>query len=242
MGHREQLLAGAKRCLQERGYARTTARDIVDASGTNLASIGYHFGSKDALLTAAMIEVMNEWGDELERAVTLDPEADPLDRLEAIWAGVIRSITAHRPLWAASVDILTQTDHQPELRERLAAAVDAGRVGFSALILDGPATGDSPGTAGSGDGAPPDGVANGTPPGGGADDTPQPGAAVSNGTVAGSSATGPTSAVGALVMAVITGLSVQWLLDPERAPSARDITDALRAIQATVEPARPGPE
>ena len=30
-----------------------TARDIVAASGANLASIGYHFGSKEALLSAA---------------------------------------------------------------------------------------------------------------------------------------------------------------------------------------------
>ena len=54
MGHREALLDGARRCLLERGYARTTARDLVAASGTNLASIGYHFGSKEALLNGAM--------------------------------------------------------------------------------------------------------------------------------------------------------------------------------------------
>ena len=52
MGHREDLLEGAKRCLLEKGYGRTTARDLVQASGTNLASIGYHYGSKDALLRA----------------------------------------------------------------------------------------------------------------------------------------------------------------------------------------------
>jgi len=53
MGHREDLLAGAVRCLREKGYAHTTARDIVAASGTNLASIGYHYGSTKALLNAA---------------------------------------------------------------------------------------------------------------------------------------------------------------------------------------------
>ena len=31
MGHREDLLAGAKRSLYEKGYAGTTARDIVAA-------------------------------------------------------------------------------------------------------------------------------------------------------------------------------------------------------------------
>ena len=35
MGNREDLLAGAQRCLYEKGYARTTARDIASASGVS---------------------------------------------------------------------------------------------------------------------------------------------------------------------------------------------------------------
>lgn len=216
MGHREQLLEGAKRCLYERGYARTTARDIVTASGTNLASIGYHFGSKDALLTAAMIEAMNEWGDELERAIVVDPGASPLDRLAAVWAGAAESVANHRPLWAASIDLLTQIDHQPELRERLAAAIEGGRVGFTALVL----AGTDGGTADTGAGA-------------GGDAGSGRGDAGSAGADGGALPAGSTSAVGSLVMAVITGLSVQYLLDPERAPSGPDLVAALRTIAAT---------
>ncbi|GAA1863021.1 TetR/AcrR family transcriptional regulator [Asanoa iriomotensis] len=184
MGHREQLLEGAKRCLLERGYAHTTARDIVAASGTNLASIGYHFGSKEALLNAAMIEAMDEWGTELERAIQVDPDAGPLERVEAVWAGVVESIAANPRLWFASVDVLTQTSQNPELAQRLAAAMDTGRTSFTDLVL-----GDAP------------------------EGEPRP-------------------AVGALVMAVITGLTVQRLLDPERAPSAEDLVGALRAVVA----------
>ena len=33
MGHKEDLLEGAKRCLLAKGFARTTARDIVAESG-----------------------------------------------------------------------------------------------------------------------------------------------------------------------------------------------------------------
>src|SRR6516225_8755418 len=61
MGNREALLAGAKRCLIEKGYARTTARDIAAASGVSLAAIGYHFGSKDALMNQAIYEFVGEW-------------------------------------------------------------------------------------------------------------------------------------------------------------------------------------
>jgi AcrR family transcriptional regulator len=33
VGNREDLIAGAKRCLLEKGYVRTTVRDIAAASG-----------------------------------------------------------------------------------------------------------------------------------------------------------------------------------------------------------------
>ena len=63
MGHREDLLEGAKRCLLEKGFVRTTARDIVKESGTNLASIGYHYGSKDALLVQAYVSLIEGLGE-----------------------------------------------------------------------------------------------------------------------------------------------------------------------------------
>lgn len=88
MGHREDLLEGAKKCLVEKGFVRTTARDIVKASGANLASIGYHYGSKDALLTQAFTELMEEWGEVFKTGV---------DGEEARWSGSARSGTACSP-------------------------------------------------------------------------------------------------------------------------------------------------
>ena len=74
MGHREELLDGAAQCLYDKGFGRTTARDVVGASGTNLASIGYHFGSKDALLTEALLKATAGWSEELDRALA-EPDA-----------------------------------------------------------------------------------------------------------------------------------------------------------------------
>src|SRR5947207_1143650 len=95
MGNREALLAGAKRCLIEKGYARTTARDIAAASGVSLAAIGYHFGSKDALMNQAIYEFVGEWGDEVERALSAEGalDAEPLKRFESIMARTIESIS-----------------------------------------------------------------------------------------------------------------------------------------------------
>src|SRR3954465_1880025 len=90
MGHREDLLDGAKRCLYEKGYARTTARDIVAASGTNLASIGYHYGSKEALLNQALMSATEDFGEAIDRLMgATPPAADPFERFEAIWTRVL---------------------------------------------------------------------------------------------------------------------------------------------------------
>lgn len=135
MGHREQLIAGAKKCLTEKGYARTTARDIVAASGTNLASIGYHFGSKDKLLTVAMIEALGEWGDLVEEVLLSARQASPMQRLETMWSGLINSLLANRGLWLASVEMIQHLDQLPEVRDELAGGYELARRGLISIFL-----------------------------------------------------------------------------------------------------------
>ena len=81
--HRERLLEAAIVCLQEKGYARTTARDLVAASDTNLASIGYHFGSKEHLLNVAVAEAFQRWLKPLVALAAEPGPATPLERLAA---------------------------------------------------------------------------------------------------------------------------------------------------------------
>lgn len=44
--------------MADKGFARTTSRDIANTAGVSLAAIGYHFGSTVALLNTALIEAM----------------------------------------------------------------------------------------------------------------------------------------------------------------------------------------
>jgi AcrR family transcriptional regulator len=137
MGHREDLLAGAKRCIAEKGYAHTTARDIVAASGTNLASIGYHFGSKDALLNAAVIDSFDDWDDAIEAAVR-DRGGDAAgDRLAAFLSAVVEAIGQHRALVSASVQAFAQSEFAPEVRSQLAEAYEKARHELPATVLGG---------------------------------------------------------------------------------------------------------
>jgi AcrR family transcriptional regulator len=192
MGNREDLLAGARRCLYEKGYARTTARDIAAAAGTSLAAIGYHFKSTEALMNAALVHACEEWGEEMRRALAAEvpPGATPLERFEAIWKRVFESFATHRRMVSASIEVHASAGHVPEVREQLAAGLEAGRVQLARMFQDLDATADR-----------------------------------------------KAWAVGSFYQALLSGLLLQWLVDPERAPSSKDLADALRTIAASVEPA-----
>ena len=137
MGHREDLLAAARRCLEQRGYAHTTARDLVAASGTNLASIGYHFGSKDALLIEAMSESFREWAERVRAlALAAEPGPDPARTLVASWGAMLTSLTEYRGLAVAFIEAMAQAERRPELRAELADLYARSRAHIARMITE----------------------------------------------------------------------------------------------------------
>ncbi|MFG2515587.1 TetR/AcrR family transcriptional regulator [Streptomyces sp. NPDC048584] len=136
MGHREDLLEGAKRCLLAKGFVRTTARDIVKESGTNLASIGYHYGSKDALLAQAYISLVEGMGGAFEVDVD-DTGPGSLERFERVWSNIIGTMKEPGSVWRLSMEVLAFGDRLPELRDHLVVAQrEAGR-GLIPLLMGG---------------------------------------------------------------------------------------------------------
>ncbi|MFE9614093.1 TetR/AcrR family transcriptional regulator [Streptomyces sp. NPDC006012] len=138
MGHREDLLEGAKRCLLQKGFMRTTARDIVKESGTNLASIGYHYGSKDALLAQAYVALVEGMSDAFEggAADPLPGAPGSLERFRAVWANVIDTMREPGSVWRLSMEVITC--ELPEVRDHLARAQREGGRGLVALLTDVP--------------------------------------------------------------------------------------------------------
>lgn len=61
---RQVILDTAERMFVEKGYSGVTLRDLTAAAGVNLASVNYHFGSKDALL----LEVFRRGSISINRA------------------------------------------------------------------------------------------------------------------------------------------------------------------------------
>ncbi|MFF1507166.1 TetR/AcrR family transcriptional regulator [Streptomyces sp. NPDC058326] len=136
MGNREALLVGAKACLREHGYDRTSVRDIATAAGVSTAAVGYHYGSREALLNQALFEILDEWGDAMGRALVPDADGSARAHYERVWESLIEQFGAHPDLWLASVELFMQAQRRPELRPALAGGITQGRRGMAA-ILDG---------------------------------------------------------------------------------------------------------
>ncbi|WP_431923451.1 TetR/AcrR family transcriptional regulator [Amycolatopsis tucumanensis] len=174
MGHRENLLIAARECLLRAGYARTTARDLAAASGANLASINYHFGSKEGLLTRALNDLNAEWGELLFQALGEG------DTNEARWGRIIESIQANRQLWFVNFEGVAYLQHDEKIRDMNARGQQAARTALAQAF------------AGLGPDADPDRV----------------------------------RIVGSHYYSLLVGVALQWLTDPDNAPTAAEIVAA----------------
>jgi AcrR family transcriptional regulator len=118
-GNRAALLEGAVRCIQERGYGHTTARDLVEVSDTNLAAIGYHFGSKEVLLNEALAECGRRWLDQIAQLAAHAGD-EGAGGWETVVTAIHRSVEEGRPIAIGYLEAWTQAQRSPELRDQLA--------------------------------------------------------------------------------------------------------------------------
>jgi AcrR family transcriptional regulator len=199
MGNREALLLGAKRCLLEKGYARTTARDIASAAGVSLAAIGYHFSSKEALLTEALLLACGDWDKDFRRILneSVPIDASPRERFESTWARLIQTFETHRSLWVANMELFSQIPRMPEIRGALGNNLQVARSELASMFLN------------------------------------KERSAISERTV---------QTIGKFNHVLLSGLIMQWLIDPEHALSARDLTEAMLSIVEGMQKTRKAPK
>ena len=133
MGNREDLLAGAKRCLLREGLRPHHRARHRPAAGVSLAAIGYHYGTKEALLSAALLNALEDWGEEIGAmmAAETDPAYPGRSGFEAAWAQVIRSFAENRQLWRIQFELLAQLDRDPVLQKTFADANRAARLALA---------------------------------------------------------------------------------------------------------------
>ena len=193
VSNRDALLLAAKKCLLEKGYSRTTARDIASAAGVSLAAIGYHFSSKEALLSEALLLAFGEWDEDLQRTLraAVPPGVDPARRFEATWEKIMATFETHRALWVANFEIFAQMVAQPAARQLFADKLHIARAGLAAMFLN------------------------------------RDESTIDDRTL---------RTIGTFLHVVLSGLVLQWLMDPPSALSAKNLTEALRATAVAIDP------
>ena len=88
-----QLLEAAGQEFAEKGFERTTAKEICERAGTNTAAVNYYFGGIEGLHAAVLEEARNRLfsADAVSKAVA--GKSDPKARLEAVLEVVARALT-----------------------------------------------------------------------------------------------------------------------------------------------------
>jgi AcrR family transcriptional regulator len=81
---RQHLLETAGQVFAERGFADATSKEICERAGTPMASVNYHFGSREALYEAALVEAHRQVVGLDELAALAERLSDPRDQLRAI--------------------------------------------------------------------------------------------------------------------------------------------------------------
>ncbi len=76
-----RLLESAGRIYAAKGFQRATGKEICQDAGANMAAINYHFGSKEGLYVAVLVEAHRRLMDRDTLAASLTPELAPRERI-----------------------------------------------------------------------------------------------------------------------------------------------------------------
>ena len=87
---RQNLLACALRLFAEKGFARTSTREIALAAHANIGAISYYFGDKAGLYQAAFVEPMGNPRDDI--ALYGQPHLTLRQSLEGFYASFLEPI------------------------------------------------------------------------------------------------------------------------------------------------------
>jgi AcrR family transcriptional regulator len=128
-------LEAARVLLRERDYGTITARELVATSNTNLGSIGYHFGSKEALLNEAIGLALEEWCEAIIGSTRTDTRAGPLALLDSLRM-LLDEYDSMRPYHQAFIAALARSARSPELRTQLAGHYNRQRDRVAAGLTD----------------------------------------------------------------------------------------------------------
>jgi AcrR family transcriptional regulator len=116
-GTRDQLIQATREAIRDVGLPAATAREIVGRASANLASIPYHFGTKDALVAEALIVEACELVDPVLTLLASDrPAAERARDAVTMLNELFEARRSQVPVYLAA---LAAAPHTPDVRSGL---------------------------------------------------------------------------------------------------------------------------
>jgi AcrR family transcriptional regulator len=120
---RRHILETAGAVYAEKGHPRTTSKEICARAGTNMAAVNYHFGGKDGLYEAVLVEAHRRLVslDDLQRIAA--GRAPARERLLQVLRLVLGRVAETRQAWAFKVLVQEMMAPSPQIPALIRQAV-----------------------------------------------------------------------------------------------------------------------
>lgn len=119
---REDILREAARLFREKGYERTTVRDLADAVNMQSGSLFYHFKTKEDILVEVMVDGLSSLIEKLNQE--LIQVSSPREKLLTLLRVHLKAVLEDAPD-AMGVYLYEWRSLHPDSRQRLIAQRDA---------------------------------------------------------------------------------------------------------------------
>ncbi len=136
---RALLLQTAGQVFAERGYADATSKEICERAGTPMASVNYHFGSREALYEEVLVEAHRQIVSVDELVEMTRALGDPRDKLRALLGHMLAPSSRGRAPWGFRVmlrEMMSPGPLAPALVEKAVKPKAKLLLGLLAEILE----------------------------------------------------------------------------------------------------------
>jgi AcrR family transcriptional regulator len=136
---RALLLQTAGQVFAERGYADATSKEICARAGTPMASVNYHFGSREALYEEVLIEAHRQIVSVDELVEMTRALGDPRDKLRALLGHMLAPPSREATPWGFRVvlrEMMSPGPLAPALVEKAVKPKAKLLLGLLAQVLD----------------------------------------------------------------------------------------------------------
>jgi TetR/AcrR family transcriptional regulator, regulator of cefoperazone and chloramphenicol sensitivity len=115
---KQQLLQAAGEVFALHGYAKATSKEICKRAKANIAAVNYHFGGKEALYAAVLVEAHNRLVSLQSLTANGVEAATPEARLRLLLTQLVHHIVDHEGAWELrllSREILSPSPHVTQM-------------------------------------------------------------------------------------------------------------------------------